>query len=364
MKNTMIDYENLRQLNQPYWSEYQNKFQEILESGWFILGNSLKQFETEFADFIGAKHCLGVASGLDALELALKALDLPEKSEIIVPSNTYIATILAIINNGHIPVLVEPDISTYNINPHLIEQNITKKTKAILIVHLYGKSCDMEPIQDICKKYNLYLIEDCAQSHGAKYKGQTTGTFSDLAAFSFYPTKNLGCLGDGGAITTNNKDLYDKVFKLRNYGSSIKYYNDLAGTNSRLDEIQAAFLSIKLKHLNEITEHKRNLAKIYKENLSEKFQLPVFDNDYDDVFHIFNVLFEKRDKLKSYLFDNGVKTEIHYPVPPHQQKALNEFNHLQYPISEKIHCSTLSLPISTIHSEKDIYKVIEIMNKF
>lgn len=360
----MIEYENLAKLNAPFWQEYKTVFEEILKSGWFILGDHVKQFESEFASYLGAKYCIGVASGLDALELSIQALDLEKGSEIIVPSNTYIATILAILNNGHKPVLVEPDFNTYNIDPDKIEEAISRKTKALLIVHLYGKACDMDPIMEICRSRDLFLIEDCAQSHGAKYKGKTTGTFGDLAAFSFYPTKNLGCLGDGGAVITNNTQYFEKIVNLRNYGSKVKYYNDYIGTNSRLDEIQAAFLSIKLKSLDKINAHKRSLASIYHGILKDKYKLPMVHEDYFDVFHIFNVLHEKRDQLKEFFLKNNIKTEIHYPVPPHKQKALENIYNKEYPISESIHTNTLSLPISTIHSQNEIYQVAEVLNKF
>lgn len=360
----MIEYENLALLNKPYETAYKQVFEQVLQSGWFILGNQVKQFEAEFASFTGANYCLGVASGLDALELAIQAIDLEKGSEIIVPSNTYIATILAVLNNGHIPVFAEPDEHTYNISPESIAKKITRKTKAVMVVHLYGKTCQMDKISDLCKAHKLYLLEDCAQSHGAMFKGQQTGTFGDIAAFSFYPTKNLGALGDSGAITTNNLAFYERIQKLRNYGSSVKYYNEFIGTNSRLDEVQAAFLSVKLKHLNEITAHKRKLAAIYLENLKPAFKLPQVHPDFFDVYHIFNILHPERNKLREYLLENGIKTEIHYPVAPHKQQALAHMNHESYPISEHIHHCTLSLPVSTIHSEDDVRKVVEVMNKF
>lgn len=360
----MIEYENLAKLNKPYIEEFKHAFSNVLDSGWFILGENVKQFETEFADYNNVKHCVGVASGLDALILAIRALDLDEEFEIIVPSNTYIATILAIIHCGLKPVLVEPDIRTYNIDPKRIVESITKKTKAIIVVHLYGKACDMDPIVNICKDYDLKLIEDCAQAHGAEYKGRKVGGFGDMAAFSFYPTKNLGCLGDGGAITTNSQRYDERLRMLRNYGSTKKYYNKIVGYNSRLDEVQAAFLSIKLKHLNEINNHKRNLALIYSNNLKPGFILPIQDSDFLDVFHIYNIRHHKRDKLKEYLQNNSIKTEVHYPVAPHKQQALGFLSHLTFPISEEIHNTTLSLPISTFHTEEDIYRVVDVLNRF
>lgn len=360
----MIEYENLAKLNQPYFKEYKNAFNNILESGWFILGENVKRFEEEFAEYNNVKHCVGVASGLDALILSIKALDIEDGSEIIVPSNTYIATILAIIHCGHIPILVEPNIITYNIDSKKIEEVISSKTKAIIIVHLYGKVCEMDSILDICRRHKLYLIEDCAQAHGAMYQGKKAGSFGDLAAFSFYPTKNLGCLGDGGAIITNNPIFDEKIRMLRNYGSSKKYYNQYIGYNSRLDEVQAAFLSIKLKHLDEINEHKRTLASIYSKSLKSDFIIPVHEDDFFDVFHIYNIRHKRRDDLKEYLLKNNIKTEIHYPVAPNKQKALESLKHLNYPISEEIHATTLSLPISTFHTKEDIYRVVEVLNNY
>ncbi|GAB4278764.1 MAG: DegT/DnrJ/EryC1/StrS family aminotransferase [Candidatus Rifleibacteriota bacterium] len=359
----MIEYENLGKVNEKLFSQYENFFSDFLKSGWYILGKSVEKFENEFAEYLGCKHCVGVASGLDALVLSLDALDLPEDSEIIVPSNTYIATILSIIRAGMRPVLVEPDPATYNIDPGLIEAAITEKTRAIMVVHLYGKACEMQPIMSIAQKHNLMVIEDAAQAHGAAYKSKKTGTFG-IGCFSFYPTKNLGALGDAGAITTNDDRLADKLRSLRNYGSARKYYNDFIGFNSRLDEVQAGFLSIKLKVLDQINEHKRKLAKIYLENIDDRFIKPVVNKDFYDVFHIFNIRHEARDRLKDYLLENGIKTEIHYPLAPHKQKAMQGILTGSFPISEKIHETTLSLPISYFHSEQDIMKVCRILNRF
>ena len=360
----MIEYENLAKVNQVYFDEFKKVFNDVLESGWFILGNNVQKFEKEFAAYNNVNYCAGVASGLDALTLSIQALDLEKGSEIIVPSNTYIATILAIIQNGHIPVLVEPDIHTYNIDPLKIEASISSKSKALLVVHLYGKPCDMDKILDICKRRDLYLIEDCAQAHGAEYKGRKVGSFGDFGAFSFYPTKNLGCLGDGGAIITNNLDFVEKVQMLRNYGSNKKYHNKYIGQNSRLDEIQAALLRIKLRSLDKINNHKRDLASVYLNTINGNFVFPQIKADFFDVYHIFNIRHEKRDILQKYLLENGIKTEIHYPIPPHKQKALAFLSKLKLPISEEIHNTTLSLPISTFHSKEDIYRVIEVLNKF
>lgn len=360
----MIHYENLYNSNSKFFAEFREKFEQVINSGWFILGNEVKNFENEFALYHNVKNCIGVASGLDALTLSLLACSIPENSEVIVPSNTYIATILSILHAKLKPVLVEPDIRTYNIDPVKIEEKISSRTKAIMVVHLYGKSCDMDPIVQLCKKYNLILIEDCAQSHGAKYKEKLTGTFGDFGAFSFYPTKNLGALGDAGAVLTNNDDYADNLRKLRNYGSSKKYFNALVGFNSRLDELQAALLSIKLKYLDEINKHKRNLAKIYLENLKDDFIKPVVDVDYFDVYHIFNIRHPRRDKLKDYLLKHEIMTDIHYPLPPHKQKAMQGILSGKYPISEEIHNTTLSLPCSFGHKYDDIYRVVEVMNKF
>lgn len=363
--NNLIEYENLSKLNNPFFQEYKLKLEQFLEKGWFVLGDEVKTFENQFAKYCGSKHCVGVANGLDGLVLALRSLNLPEESQVIVPSNTYIASILAILQAGLKPILVEPDIATYNIDPILIEGKITPKTKAIMVVHLYGKVCDMAPILEIAKRYNLHIIEDCAQSHGATYKGQKSGTFGDISAFSFYPTKNLGALGDAGSVNTNIDDLATKVRSLRNYGSSKKYFNDYIGYNSRLDEIQALFLNIKLKSLDEINLHKRKLASIYLENLNDAYIKPVVNKDYYDVYHIFNIRYSHRDKLKEYLNENDIRTEIHYPVAPINQKATKGlFLNEKTPIAEEIHATTLSLPISFFHTEEDVYKVVEIMNKF
>jgi len=282
----MIEYENLRKVNEPFFKNFKCSFNELLKSGRYILGNNVNIFEKEFASYCGSKNCVGVASGLDALILSLKVFDFEKESEIIVPSNTYIATILSIVNNQLKPILVEPDIKTYNIDPYKIEEKITSKTRAIIVVHLYGKACNMNPIIKIAKKYNLKIIEDCAQAHGAEYKNKKVGTFGDLGAFSFYPTKNLGALGDAGAITTDNIELFEKIKCIRNYGEKVKYNNEFIGFNSRLDEIQAGLLSIKLKKLDEINKHKRMLAKIYMKNLKDCYIKPLIEKDYFDVYHI------------------------------------------------------------------------------
>jgi dTDP-4-amino-4,6-dideoxygalactose transaminase len=361
----MIEYENLGLLNKPFFEAFEKSFHDSLISGWYVLGKNVENFENEFASYCGSKYCMGVASGLDALILGLKAFDFEPGSEVIVPSNTYIATILSIMHTGLKPVLVEPNISTYNIDPAKIEEKITAKTKAILVVHLYGKVCEMDKINTICEKHNLKLLEDCAQAHGAMFKKKQAGTFGHFGCFSYYPTKNLGAIGDAGSITTDDVALKDKIKKLRNYGSSVKYVNELIGYNSRLDEIQAGFLSIKLKKLDEINTHKRFLASHYLNSLKDDFIKPIVQDDYFDVYHIFNIRHPKRDTLKEYLLKHDIKTEIHYPIAPHKQEAIKGvFGNEQFPISEEIHQTTLSLPISYFHTESEIRKVIEVMNKF
>ncbi len=344
--------------------QYRESFADSLDKGWFILGDKVKTFEQQFADYCGAGHCAGLASGLDALVLALRYFDFPEGAEVIVPSNTYIATILAIYNNGLVPVLVEPDINTYNIDPLKIEASITPKTCAIMVVHLYGKCCDMDAVMKIAEKHDLKVIEDCAQAHGATFKNKQAGTFGDFGAFSFYPTKNLGALGDGGALVANDNMVIDKIKALRNYGCHEKYYNNYIGINSRLDEIQAGFLSVKLPFLNEINAHKQKLAGMYQEGLKTDFIKPVLHPDFKDVYHIYTVRHPERDRLREHLLKHDIKTEIHYPVPPHQQKALKNKLKGNYPIAELIHQTTLSLPVSYCHTETEIEKVIDVMNKF
>jgi dTDP-4-amino-4,6-dideoxygalactose transaminase len=360
----MIEYEHLGNLNKPFETEYREKVNDFFKNGWYILGKQVEDFEKSFSTYCKSRYCIGVASGLDALMLALRAYNFPPQSEIIVPSNTYIATILSILQCGLKPVLVEPDISTYNIDPLKIEENITSRTKAIMVVHLYGKACIMEDIMNIANQHRLPVIEDCAQAHGAMYKNKIVGTFG-IGAYSFYPTKNLGALGDAGAIITNDEKLNEIFRSLRNYGSKIKYQNDYIGFNSRLDEIQASFLSVKLKYLDKINSHKRMLAQIYLKELKSDFTKPSVSDHCYDVYHIFNIRHPKRDELKDFLLKNHIKTDIHYPIPPHKQKALQGILEKDsYPISEEIHRTTLSLPISYGHTSDDIYKVIETINNF
>ena len=362
----MIEYENLAKLNARFFNDFQNDFRNILESGWYILGNKVKEFENNFAAYNNAKYSIGVANGLDALILAIKSLDIEPGSEIIVPSNTYIATILSIIHNNCKPVLVEPDISTYNIDPLRIEEKITNRTRAILVVHLYGKVCAMDAIIEVSRKHNLYIIEDCAQAHGAMLRNKKAGSFGDINAFSFYPTKNLGALGDAGAVVTDSENLAEKIGVLRNYGSKKKYYNQVVGFNSRLDELQAAFLLIKLKYLDQINQHKRNLASLYLKYLKDDYVKPATHSDYYDVYHIFNIRQSQRDKLQQYLLNHEIKTEIHYPVPPIKQKAMEGIfeSTVVTPVADEIHDTTLSLPISYFHSEDEILRVIEVLNRF
>ncbi|WP_439505967.1 DegT/DnrJ/EryC1/StrS family aminotransferase [Sediminibacterium sp.] len=361
----MIPYDNLSKVNAPYTLLFQSRFNQFLEKGWYILGDEVKKFQENYAQYNQMNYCVGVANGLDALILAIWALHLPKGSEIIVPSNTYIASIIAIIHAGHKPVLVEPDIVTYNIDPTKIEAAITPKTKAIMVVHLYGKCCDMDPILSIADNYRLHIIEDCAQAHGAKYKGRMSGTFGIMSGFSFYPSKNLGALGDGGAVLTNSPELCEELKMIRNYGSHGKYYNEVVGYNSRLDEIQAMFLEIKLPYLDKINNHKRKLASMYLEQLKDDFILPIVHPDYHDVYHIFNIRHPKRAALKEYLQKLGIGTEIHYPVPPNKQKAMTALlGHLNFPIAEAIHETTLSLPCSVCHTELDIQLVIDALNAF
>jgi dTDP-4-amino-4,6-dideoxygalactose transaminase len=360
----MIEYENLEKFNRPFFDSLVKSFHDTLKSGWFVLGKNVENFEHEFAAYSECRHCVGVGSGLDALMLALSALDLKGR-EVIVPSNTYIATIIAVLRCGLIPVAVEPDIRTYNIDPAKIEERVGPDTAAILVVHLYGKPCEMDPIMDIAARRGLKVIEDCAQAHGAMFRNRKVGSFGDGGAFSFYPTKNLGALGDAGAVTTGSDEIAHCIRKLRNYGSETKYRNDLIGVNSRLDEVQAGFLSVKLKRLDEINRHKRRLAGLYNDHLKDEFVKPVVTTDCFDVYHIYAVRHPERNRLREYLMTKGIKTEIHYPIPPHHQEALKGImDDRAYPVSEEIHNTILSLPISFSHTEDEILQVIEAMNSF
>ncbi|RAV13788.1 DegT/DnrJ/EryC1/StrS family aminotransferase [Paenibacillus contaminans] len=363
----MIPFLDLKQINLRHEEEIMQSISRFLQSGWYILGKEVDQFEQEFAEYCGTKFCLGVANALDALTLILRAYGIGEGDEVIVPSNTYIASILSISANGATPILVEPNIGTYNIDPLKIEQSITVNTKAILVVHLYGQSCNMEPIQALAKKYGLKIVEDCAQAHGAIYKGQRVGNLGDAAAFSFYPGKNLGALGDGGSITTNDEDVYSRLKALRNYGSHKKYENLYKGVNSRLDEIHAAVLRTKLKYLDDDNQKRREIADYYNAHINnELISIPKIEDDspLSHVWHVYVVLTEKRDTLQRYLTERGIQTLIHYPIPPHQQEAYKELSSHVYPISEKIHREILSLPISPVMSIDDAVKVVEALNEY
>jgi dTDP-4-amino-4,6-dideoxygalactose transaminase len=361
----MIEFENLKILNQPFEKDFAIALQTLLDSGKYILGEQVNEFEKEFCDYFNVNNCVGVASGLDALQLALMSFDFPKGSEVLVPSNTFIATILSVVNAGLTPVLVEPDTRTYNLDAHNIEKALTSKTKALIPVHLYGKSCAMNEIMLVAEKHGLKVIEDCAQAHGAKLNGKFAGTWGDMGIFSFYPTKTLGALGDGGAIILNNNDLAERLRALRNYGSEKKYYNKYIGLNSRLDEFQAAVLRVKLKHLHFANEHKRTLASVYFDNLCDAVIKPSVEKNYYDVYHIFNIRTAQRDELKEFLLKQEIKTEIHYPVPPRLQEGyIHLFSNIQTPIADEIHRTTLSLPISGIHSKEDIKHVAKCVNEF
>ncbi len=360
----MIKFLDLKKVNQPFESAFKQKMEHFLEGGWYILGKEVKLFEESFAQYCGVKHCIGVGNGLDALVLILKANihlgKIQKGDEVIVPSNTYIATILAVLEADLVPILVEPRLETYNLNPDLIEAKITPKTKAILPVHLYGQLAEMDAIDTIAKKHNLLVIEDAAQAHGAQGNSN-----QNTKAYSFYPGKNLGALGDAGAITTNDDELAEVLFSLRNYGSKVKYENELIGVNSRLDELQAAFLNVKLPELDKENQIRREIAKQYLSEIkNEKIILPFWDYSKIHVFHLFVVRTKNRNDLKEYLFKNGIETMIHYPIPPHKQKALKDWNSLSYPISEKIHNEVLSIPLNGTLTESEINKIIATLNKY
>ncbi|MBI5542151.1 MAG: DegT/DnrJ/EryC1/StrS family aminotransferase [Bacteroidia bacterium] len=364
-----IKFLDIQKIIKPYNIEIQNAINSVIESGWFILGKEVEEFEKNFAKYIGVKHCIGVANGLDALILIFRAYieigKLKQGDEIIVPANTYIATILSISANGLVPVLVEPESNTFNIDSLKIEEKISSKTKAIMPVHLYGQCADMTHVLEIAKKHNLLVIEDAAQAHGATCNKIKAGSFGDAAGFSFYPGKNLGALGDGGAITTNDDKLAETVNALRNYGSHKKYYNLYKGTNSRLDEIQAAILSIRLKYLDTENEHRQKIADYYLSKIkNSKIILPIVANYGKPVWHLFVIKTEKRDELQKYLLDNGIQTVIHYPVPPHKQIAYKEWNNLSFPITETIHDQVLSLPISPVLTIQEAEYVVGKINKF
>lgn len=370
----MIEFLNLKAVNDRHKVELLQAYERVLKSGWFILGEEVKEFENAYAKYCGTTHCISVANGLDALILILEGYKelgvMSIGDEVIVPSNTYIASILAISRAGLVPVLVEPDINDYLINPSLIEEKITSLTKAILPVHLYGQLCDMESINKIALKYGLKVIEDSAQSHGAVLNGKKSGNLGDASGFSFYPGKNLGALGDGGAITTSDNDLAEVIKALRNYGSQIKYQNLYLGINSRLDEIQAAILSFKLKCLDTDNQYRREIAEYYINNIcNDKIVLPKPRNCktselINHVWHIFSIRTENRDHFQEYISKNQIQTVIHYPIPPHKQAAYKDWNSLSYPISEKIHREIISLPISPVLRFEDLKKITDIINNY
>ena len=361
----MIKFLDLEKINNRFRKEIDEKIAGVLDKGWYILGNQNEKFTADFADFCGTKHCIGVANGLDALNIIIRAYGFSQGDEIIVPANTYIASILAITQNGCKPVLVEPDIKTYNINPDLIEEKITSKTKAIMVVHLYGQAVQMEKIWELAKKYNLKIIEDSAQAHGAIYQGKRCGNLGDASGFSFYPGKNLGCIGDGGCVTTNDNELAAKIKAIRNYGSDYKYHNIYKGVNSRLDEIQAAVLDTKLKYLDNDNTRRRKIAKYYRENI--KNPVVILPETYDEnahVWHIFAIRTKERDRLQECLKENGIETLIHYPIPPHKQDCYKEWNNLSFPLTEEIHKTILSIPISPVLTDNEVEKVVEILNSY
>lgn len=347
--------------------ELRNAFDRVFSRSWYIEGVEDKAFEKAFAEYCDMEYCVGVGNGLDALMLALKALNVGENDEVIVPSNTYIATALAVTYVGATPIFVEPDIKTFNMNPSLIEDAITEKTKVIMPVHLYGQPCDMDPIMEIAQKYNLYVIEDCAQAHGATYKGKTVGTFGIASGFSFYPGKNLGALGDAGAVVTNNQDLLGKIRALGNYGSDYKYHHIYKGNNSRLDELQAAFLLEKLPHLSRVNEERRRIAKKYLEGIKNpEVILPYVLDEINPVWHIFGIRCKRRTELEQFLNSKGIGTNKHYPIPIHLQECYKDlgFKKGDYPIAEEISETELSIPMYYGMTDDEIQYVIDSINEF
>lgn len=375
----MIPFLDLKKINEPYEAAFQEKLKAVLDNGWYILGNEVKEFETNFAKYCGTQYCIGTGNGFDALVLIFKGYiqlgKLQKGDEVIVPANTYIASILAILQADLIPVLVEPKLETYNINPDLIQEKITSKTKAILVVHLYGQLAEMDKINEIAVTNDLIVIEDAAQAHGAilevesrKSKVESLDTQNIIPktqAYSFYPGKNLGTLGDAGAVTTNDSELAKVIQSLRNYGSETKYHNDHIGINSRLDELQAAFLNVKLPNLDFENEKRKTIAKRYLSEIeNDKITLPFWDLSNNHVFHLFVIRTQNRLELQEFLYQNGIQTVIHYPVPPHNQKALSLWNHLSFPITEKIHDEVLSLPISPVLTMDEVSFIVGILNKY
>lgn len=372
----MIKFLDLQLINAKYAAELKKVASEVIDSGWYLLGDRTKQFETNLCQYIGVKHAIGVANGLDALRLILKAYIelglMKEGDEIIVPANTYIASILAITDNRLAPILVEPDINTYNIDIDLIEEKITERTKAIMVVHLYGQVCWGTKLEELAEKYNLKIIEDNAQAIGAEWNGIKTGALGDAAGFSFYPGKNLGSLGDAGAVTTNDDQLAQIIRALGNYGSKQKYVNEYQGLNSRLDEIQAAFLDVKLKYIDIENQHRRDISQYYCDNISNPdIILPFHQNKKSGIlnhkshtWHLFVISHPQRDELQKYLKENSIQTLIHYPIPPHKQLAYKEWNNLSLPLTEQIYKVVLSLPISPVMNITDIEHIVEILNNY
>lgn len=368
----MVKFYDLQKVNMQYAAEIEAAMTATFRSGWYLLGSEVAAFEENLCDYTGAGHAIGVANGLDALRLIFKAyIELEVMSpgdEVIVPANTYIASVLAVTDNGLKPVFTEPDPETFNIDIERIEANITPRTKAIMIVHLYGRAVFSEKLKKLALKHNLKIIEDNAQAIGAEFNGAKTGNLGDAAGFSFYPTKNLGALGDAGAVTTNDGELAQTVRALANYGSSEKYYNTYKGLNSRLDEVHAAVLNVKLPYLDAENQKRREIAKKYIDGITNPLiKLPVIDdvlNNKSHVWHIFIIKTANRDKLKNYMADNGVQTLIHYPVPPHKQKAYSEYNNLSFPLTEAMHNEVLSLPMSPVLTDDDVQQVITIINQY
>lgn len=349
-----------------YQEEFEKKALEVLRSGWYILGKEVSSFEDEFAKYTGGKYCVGLASGLDALWIAFRVLGIGSGDEVLVQGNTYIASVMGITINGATPVFIEPD-EYFNIDVSKLEEKITDKTKAILVVHLYGQASNMKPIMEVAKKYNLKVVEDCAQSHGAKFDGQMTGTFGDIGCFSFYPSKNLGAFGDAGAIVTNDTKIADDVRVFRNYGSEKRYYNRVVGTNSRLDEMQAGLLRVRLSHMSELEEEKKKICERYLKELdSTKFTLPQIREGATHIWHQFVIKCDRRDELIEYLKDKGIGTIIHYPIPPHLSEAYNYlgFKEGDFPITESYAKTVLSIPLYNGMTEDEQSYVIEHMNKF
>jgi len=362
-----IPYVSFKPMERELDTELRAAFTRVFENSWYIDGAEDKAFEEAFAKYCKADYCVGCGNGLDALMLTLKALGIGKGDEVLVPSNTYIATALAVTYVGATPIFVEPDINTFNINPSLIEEKITPKTKAIMPVHLYGQACDMDPIMAIAKKHNLFVVEDCAQAHGATYKGKNIGTFGDAAGFSFYPGKNLGALGDAGATITNNKELAEKLRALGNYGSDYKYHHIYQGTNSRLDELQAAFLSAKIPFMDKMNKNRREIAKKYLEGIKNpSIILPYVMPECEHVWHVFAIRSNRRDELANYLEEKGIGVNKHYPIPMHMQECYKELGIKQgeLPIAEEISATELSLPLYYGMTDEEINYVINCINQF